>query len=107
MYVYSGTCPLNFYCILLQVFDTSPKLNVSLMLLSVTQNNCWLQRATYRVQSSTQKYRTPSKLQNEIKKKIVVVLRCKMFLFEKIDKNVQFNSVSRKFLKLLETFVSA
>ena len=31
-----------------------------------------------------------------------VVLKCKkMFLFEKIDKNVQFNSVSRKFLKFL------
>ena len=29
MYVYSRTCPLNFQCILLQVFDTSPKLNVS------------------------------------------------------------------------------
>ena len=35
----------------------------------------------------------------------IVVLKCKkMFLFEKSDKNVQFNSVSRKFLKFL--FVS-
>ena len=35
----------------------------------------------------------PSKLQNEIKKKVVVLKRKKTFLFEKIDKNVKFNSL--------------
>ena len=29
MYVYTGTCPLNFYCIFMQAFDTLWKLNVS------------------------------------------------------------------------------
>ena len=44
-----------------------------------------------KIQSSTQKYRTPSKPQNEIKENIAV-FKCKiMFPFEKIDKNVQFN----------------
>ena len=45
-----------------------------------------------KIQSSTQKYHTPSKLKNEIKKNIVVS-KCKnMFLFEKNDRNIQFNS---------------
>ena len=83
-------CPLNFYCILLQVFDTSPRLNSSHttennsswrggvwfegpcpISLSVTQNNCWLVaegNLEKKIQSSTLKYRTPSKVQNEIKK---------------------------------------
>ena len=61
------------------------------------QNNCWLAADSnlekkMQIQSSTQKYRTPSKLQNEIKKN-TVVLKCeKMLIFEKIDKNVQLNS---------------
>ena len=43
----------------------------------------------------TQKYRFPSKLQNEIKKKKNTVIKCKKkktFLFEKIDKNVKTDS---------------
>ena len=85
---YRGTCPLNFYCIFLQVFDALPNLNVSHITetngswrsevwyegpcptsLSVAQNNCWLvveSNLEKKIQSSTQKYRTPSKLQNEI-----------------------------------------
>ena len=58
----------------------------------------WLQRVIWKkkMQSSTivllQNYKVKSK-------RIVVVLKCKkMFLFEKIDKNVQFNSVSRNSL---------
>ena len=58
----------------------------------------WLQRATWnkRYKSSCQKCCTPSKLQIEIKK--IITKKCcfkvqKMFLFAKIDKNVQFNSL--------------
>ena len=114
-YVSSGTCLLNCYCILLQVFDTPPKLNVShstetnssqrggvwfegscLISLSVTQNKCWLVAESNfekKIQSSTQKYSTPSKLQNEIKKKYCGFKVLKMFLFEKIVRNVRFNSL--------------
>ena len=39
------------------------------------------------IQNLTEKYRTPSKLQNEIKN-IIIVLKCKkMFLFKKIEFN--------------------
>ena len=97
-HVYSEMCPLNFYCILLQVFDTSPKLNLihttetnssqrsgvwfegpCPISLSVTQNNCWLVaegNLEKKIQSSTLKNSTPSKVQNEIKK-IIVVLKSK------------------------------
>ena len=51
-----------------------------------------LGKKRYRMRS-TQKYHTPSKLQNEIKKIIVVLMRKKMFLFKKTDKNIQFNSL--------------
>ena len=114
MYVQSGTCPLNYQCILLQVFDTSSKLNMShstetnstqrggvwfkgscRISLSVTQNDCCLERATWKI-----RYRIRLKsivlFQNCKMKleKIMLFLKCKkMFLFEKIDKNVQFNSV--------------
>ena len=89
MYVYSGTRPLNFQCILMQVFDT-PKLNVShstennssqrgglwfedpcATSLSVTQNKCWLvaeSNLQKKIQSSTPMYHTPLKLKNKINK---------------------------------------
>ena len=43
------------------------------------------------IQSLTQKYRAPSKLQNETKKDYWCPKVSKMCLFGKIDKNVQFN----------------
>ena len=56
----------------------------------------WLQRATwnkrYRVQAKSVALLQNCKL--NLKKKKFVVLKCKkMFLFEKIDKNDQFNSL--------------
>ena len=59
------------------------------------QENCWLVAESSlekQIQSSAQRYRTPSKLQNEIKNFIVVLLFI-IVLFEKIDKNFQFNSL--------------
>ena len=111
MNVYSGTCSQNVLCIILQVFNTSQKLHATEcnssqrgeirfegprpILLSVAQNNCWLvpeSNLEQKIQSSTHKYRSPSNLQNEIKKKKIAVLKSKKsFLFEKIDKNIQFN----------------
>ena len=111
MNVYSGTCSQNVLCIILQVFNTSQKLYATEcnssqrgeirfegprpILLSVAQNNCWLvpeSNLEQKIQSSTHKYRSPSNLQNEIKKKKIAVLKSKKsFLFEKIDKNIQFN----------------
>ena len=126
-YVYIGTWPINFYCIFLQVFDTSPKLNVShttetnssyrsgiwfkgpcLIFLSVTQNNCWLAAESNFEKENGIWLKSIALIQSfKMKsKKIIVALKSKkMLLFEKIDKNFQCNSVSRKFLKLL--FVSA
>ena len=111
MNVYSGTCSQNVLCIILQVFNTSQKLHATEcnssergeirfegprpISLSVAQNNCWLvpeSNLEQKIQSSTHKYRSPSNLQNEIKKKKIAVLKSKKsFLFEKIDKNIQFN----------------
>ena len=111
MNVYSGTCSQNVLCIILQVFNTSQKLHATEcnssqrgeirfeglrpISLLVAQNNCWLvpeSNLEQKIQSSTHKYRSPSNLQNEIKKKKIGVLKSKKsFLFEKIDKNIQFN----------------
>ena len=69
----------------------------------MTQNHCWLAAESNlekKIESSTQKYRTPSKLQNEIKKTIVILKRKKIFIFEKIDKNVQFNSLFSEIAKI-------
>ena len=87
MNVYSGTCSQNVLCIILQVFNTSQKLHATEcnssqrgeirfegprpILLSVAQNNCWLvpeSNLEQKIQSSTHKYRSPSNLQNEVKK---------------------------------------
>ena len=114
MYFYSGMCPLNFQRILLQVIGTSPKLNVSHstegnssqrggvwfkgycpISLSVTQNNCWLVQRTTCKKICRVRLKCMVLLQNcKMKsKRIIVVLKCKMLLAEKIDKNVQFKSL--------------
>ena len=52
--------------------------------------NCWLvaeSNLEKHIQSLTEKYRTPSKLQNEIKNIIIVLKSKKMFLFKKIEFN--------------------
>ena len=79
----NGRCTLNFECILLQVFDTSPKFNVSHSIETNSSQGVeyglkasvpyrsigWLQRVTWKKNRvRLKKYRTPSKLQNEIKK---------------------------------------
>ena len=107
MNIYSGTCSQNFSALLCK----SQKLHATEcnssqrgeirfeglrpISLSVAQNNCWLvpeSNLEQKIQSSTHKYRSPSNLQNEIKKKKIAVLKSKKsFLFEKIDKNIQFN----------------
>ena len=54
----------------------------------------WSKIKSSKTWSSNQKCCTPSKLQIEIKKKKIVVLKCKkMFPFEEIDRKVQFNSL--------------
>ena len=65
------------------------------MSLSETQNNCWLvAESNLEKKVEFDRLKSFALLQNcKIKtKKNIVVLRCKkMFLFEKIDKNVQFS----------------
>ena len=132
MYVYSGTCPLNFFCILLHGFDTSSKLNplsasVALIqklvngLMKVTPHKPLVHRGveyglrslsnialrdTKQLLVSCRKqlgkkdpefdskvlhsFKTPKRI---LKKIIVVLNSTKMFLFEKIDNNFQFNSL--------------
>ena len=75
----------------------------SFLINAVTQNNCWLVAKSnfekaYRVLLNRATLKTA-----EWNQKTKFVLKCKkMFLFEKIDKNVQFNYLFlRKFLKLL------
>ena len=102
-YVYSGMCLLNFYCILLPVFDTSPKhreveyglkVPVQYRFQWCKTTLGWLQRATWQ-----KRYKDQSKVLHSLKiakwnQKNIVVLKCKkMFLCKKIDKNVQLNSL--------------
>ena len=73
----------------------------------MTQNNYWLVaegNLEKKMKSSTKKYCTPSKLQNEIKKNdCCLKVFKKIVLFEETDKNIQFNSL---FLGICETFIS-
>ena len=96
----------------MQVFDTSPKLNVghNTETNSSQSSDVWFEgpcpislsvkKATFGwLQRATQKKRYRVRLKSitldekyEIKN-IIIVLKCKkMFLFEKFDKNIQFNS---------------
>ena len=106
MNVYSGTCSQNFSALLCK----SQKLHATEcnssqrgeirfeglrpISLLVVQNNCWLvpeSNLEQKIQSSTISIEVLHTCKMKSKKKIVVLKSKKSFLFEKIDKNIQFN----------------
>ena len=78
--------------------------------LLVTPNNYWLFaefKLEKKIQSSTQKYRTPSELQNEVKKNIVVLTPKNCFFWRKLLKkpnlSLCFSEISKIFICVLFT----